>query len=102
VITYGAAAWLTPKRSGKGAVVQAIQKVQNKGLRAVTGAYRATLIRELEKKVLVSLINIYYSKLRARHIRRTYFSPAKVFIQEQYKMIRGRLRQRRRQRAQPA
>jgi hypothetical protein len=27
VITYRAAAWLTPERSGKGAVVQAIQKV---------------------------------------------------------------------------
>jgi hypothetical protein len=68
----------------------------------VAGAYRATLIRELEKEVLVLLINIYYSKLCARHIRRTYSSPARVFIQEQYKMIRGRLRRRRRQRAQPA
>jgi hypothetical protein len=32
VIIYGAAAWLTPERSEKGAIVQAIQKVQNKGL----------------------------------------------------------------------
>jgi hypothetical protein len=68
VITFGAAAWLTPKRSGKGAVVQAIQKVQNKGLQAMAGAYRATLIKELKKKVLVLLINIYCSKLCARHI----------------------------------
>jgi hypothetical protein len=60
------------------------------------------LIRELKKKVLVPLINIYCSELRARHIRRTYSSPAEVFIQEQYKIIRGRLRRRRRQRAQPA
>jgi hypothetical protein len=63
VITYGAAAWLTPERLGKGAVVQAIQKVQNKGLQAVAGAYRATLIKELKKEVLVPPINIYYSKL---------------------------------------
>jgi hypothetical protein len=82
VITYGAAAWHTPERSGKGPVVQAIQKVQNKRLWAVAKAYRATLIRELEKEVLVPLINIYYSKLRARHIRRTYSLPARVFIQE--------------------
>jgi hypothetical protein len=82
VIIYKAAAWLTPERSGKGAVVQAIQKVQNKGLRAVARAYCATLIRELKKKVLVSLINIYYSKLCARHIQRTYSLSAKVFIQE--------------------
>jgi hypothetical protein len=67
----------------------------------VAGAYRATLIRELEKEVLVLPIDIYYSELRARHIRRTYSSPAGVFIQEQCKMIRGRLRQRRKKRAQP-
>jgi hypothetical protein len=63
VITYGAAAWLTPERSEKGAVVQAIQKVQNKGLQAVVGAYRATPIRKLEKEVLVPLINIYCNEL---------------------------------------
>jgi hypothetical protein len=34
----------------------------------VARAYRATLIRELEKEVLVPLIDIYYSELRARHI----------------------------------
>jgi hypothetical protein len=99
VITYGAAAWHTPKRSEKALVVQAIQKVQNKGLQAVTRAYRATPIRELEKEVLVSPINIYYSELRARHIRRIYSLLAGVFIQEQYKIIRGRLRQRRKKRA---
>jgi hypothetical protein len=102
VITYRAAAWHTPKRSDKGPVVQAIQKVQNKGLRAVAEAYHATLIRELEKEVLVLPINIYYSKLCAKHIQRTYSSPAGVFIQKQYRIIRERLRQRRRKTAQPA
>jgi ribose 1,5-bisphosphokinase PhnN len=63
----------------------------------VAGAYRATLIRELEKKVLVSLIDIYYNELCASHIRRTYSSLARVFIQKQYKIIRERLRRRRRQ-----
>jgi hypothetical protein len=56
--------------------------VQNKGLRAVAGAYRATPIRELEKEVLVLLIDIYYSEHRARHIQRTYSLPAGVFIQD--------------------
>jgi hypothetical protein len=68
----------------------------------VAGAYHATLIRELEKEVLVLLIDIYYSELRARHIRRTYSSSARVFIQEQYKTIRERLRQRRKKKAQLA
>jgi hypothetical protein len=67
----------------------------------VARAYRATLFRELEKEVLVPLIDIYYSELQARHIQRTYSSPAGVFIQEQCKIIKGRLRQRRRKRAQP-
>jgi hypothetical protein len=83
-------------------LIQAIQKVQNKGLQAVARAYRATLIRELEKEVLVPLINIYYSKLCVRHIRRTYSLLARVFIQEQYRIIKERLRQRRKKRAQPA
>jgi hypothetical protein len=34
----------------------------------MTRVYCAILIRELKKKVLVLLINIYYNKLRARHI----------------------------------
>jgi hypothetical protein len=78
---------------------QAIQKVQNKGLRAVAEAYCATPIKELEKEVLVLPIDIYCSKLRARHIRRTCSFLAGVFIQEQYKIIRERLKQRRRKRA---
>jgi hypothetical protein len=68
----------------------------------VAEAYRATLIKELEKKVLVPLINIYYSKLQIRHIQRIYSLSAKVFIQKQYKIIKRRLRQRRRQKAQLA
>ena len=68
----------------------------------MAGAYRATLIRELKKEVLVLFINIYYSKLCARHIRRTYALLARMFIQEQCRMIRGRLRRRRRKTAQPA
>src|SRR5436309_1759531 len=58
VITYGVAAWLSTKQPRKGPVAQAIQNIQNKGLRAVTGAYQATLIRELEREVFIPLINI--------------------------------------------
>jgi hypothetical protein len=68
----------------------------------VAKTYHATLIKELKKKVLVLFINIYYSKLQARHIRKTYSLPAKVFIQKQYKIIKKKLRQRRRKRAQPS
>jgi hypothetical protein len=46
----------------------------------VVGAYCATLIKELEKEVLVLFIDIYYSKLCVGHIQRTYALLAKVFI----------------------
>ena len=59
------------------------------------------MIKELEKKVLILFINIYYSKLCIKHIQRIYSLLAKVFIQKQYKIIRRRLRRRRRKRAQP-
>ena len=68
MITYGVAAWLSTERPRKGPVAQAIQNIQNKGLRAVAGAYQATPIRELEREVFILLINIYYSKLYTRHI----------------------------------
>src|SRR5438552_11446534 len=49
VITYRVAAWLSTKRPREGLVAQAIPTIQNKGLRAVVGAYQATLIREVER-----------------------------------------------------
>ena len=54
------------------------------------------LIRELEREVFIPLINIYYSKLYARHIWRTYASPVGAFIQEQCSTISRRIRQKRR------
>ena len=41
MITYRVVAWLSSKqpRKGLGPVGQAIQKIQNKGLQVVTGAY---------------------------------------------------------------
>src|SRR5437667_566860 len=59
-------------------------------------AYQSTPIRELEREVFIPPIDIYYSKLYARHIRRTYASPVGVFIQEQCSMISRRIRRKRR------
>ena len=42
--------------------------------------------------MFIPLINIYYSKLCARHIRRTYTSLVSVFIQEQCSTISRRIR----------
>jgi hypothetical protein len=82
VIVYRAGVWHNPERPGKGVVARAISKVQSQGLRIIAGAYRATPIRELEKETLVPLINIYYSELRALHLRRTYSSLVSDFIRD--------------------
>ena len=57
-----------------------IDQIRKERIKVVAGAYRATLIRELEKEVFVPLIDIYYSELHSRHLRRIYSSLAGVFI----------------------
>ena len=46
----------------------------------MAGAYKATLIRELEKETFVALINIYCKEVLTRHILRTYTSLVGTFI----------------------
>ena len=46
----------------------------------MAGAFRATLIRELEKETFIPLIDVYYNELRAKHLQRTYSSQAGRFI----------------------
>ena len=68
--------------------------MQASGMRIVARAFRATPIRELEAKTFIPPLDIYYSKLRARHIRRTYSLLVRTFIKEQCRMISSRLRRR--------
>jgi len=79
-------------------VIKAISKLQSKGLRLVAGAYKATPIRELEKETFVPPIDIYCKEIWAKHIRRTYASPAGSYIQEQCRAIGSRLRRKKRKR----
>ena len=46
----------------------------------MAGAYKATLIQELEKETFVALINIYCKEVLTRHILRTYISLVGTFI----------------------
>ncbi len=80
MIIYRVVAWHNLEQWGKGSIVQAISKVQNQGLRAVVEAYWATPIRELEKEVLIPLIDIYYSEICAQHLQRIYSSSVSNFI----------------------
>ena len=82
MITYGAEAWFEPETSRQNKVVQAISKVQASGMRVVAGAFRATPVQELETETFTSLLDIYCSELRARHLRRTYASLVSTFIKK--------------------
>lgn len=58
-ITYGASAWHEPS---KGKAIRAglqAQKAQNRALRTITGAFKATPIRALEIEAFVPLIDLY-------------------------------------------
>jgi exonuclease III len=94
-VTYGAEAWFEAEVTKNSKVAQEISKIQTSGLRVVTGAFRATPIREVEAEAFIPPIDIHCSELRARHIRRTYASPVGNFIKEQCRMISSRLRRQR-------
>jgi hypothetical protein len=67
-IAYGAATWHTPSDNPavpKG-IASKLGTVQNKGLRAVAGTYRATPIRRVEVETFVPPIHIYLDSLVAR------------------------------------
>jgi hypothetical protein len=72
-------------------VIKKLEPIQSSGLRVIAGAFRATLIQELESETFITPLNIYYSELRARHLRRTYSSLVRTFIKEQYRAVRRRL-----------
>jgi hypothetical protein len=67
-------------------------------MRLVSGAYRATPIRELETETHIPPVDIYCKELRARRIRKIYSSPVGTYIQEQCRMISSRLQRRNPQR----
>ena len=95
-ITYGAAAWHSPESQKHNPVIQAISKIQTRGLRMIAGAYRATPTCELESETFTPPIDIFCNKIRARHLRRTYDSTPRHHITGQCQAIRSRLRRRKR------
>jgi hypothetical protein len=80
-------------------VIQIAAKYQSASLRAVAGAFKATPLRELETETYTPPLDIYCNEMYARHIQRTYSSKAGKFIQEQCRVIFGKLQRRKRRRA---
>ena len=73
-------------------MAKAISKTQVSGMRVVSGAFRATLIRELEAETYIPPMDIYCAKRQARHIRKVFASLTGAYIQEQCRIIYSQLR----------
>ena len=76
VLTYGAEVW---SKEYTNRAVKEAKLAQNKCLRTINGACRATLIRELEAEAFVPPIELAMREQRAAHIRRLFGAPAGDF-----------------------
>lgn len=69
-LAYGAAAWHTPSTKALGPSRE-FAAVQNRCLRRVSGAYKATPIRMLETEAAVAPLHLYLNKRVAEFVRRS-------------------------------
>ena len=94
LLSYGAPAWHSPKGDKKKArkVLEKVQKTQNKCLRTVLGAFKATPIASLETEAFVPPIDLYLDERIAAFQRRLQASPSYDTIQKACKTIQRRLK----------
>lgn len=76
--------------------VRKAKLAQNKCLRTVNGAFKATPIRELEAEVYVPPIDLVMKEQRAAHVQRVFQAPVGDFIRAQCLKIRKRAWRKRR------
>jgi hypothetical protein len=72
-IAYGAPVWHSPSKAidKPQGIARKLAGVQNKALRKVSGAYKATPIPRLEIETLVPPLNHYLDRLTANYLSRT-------------------------------
>ena len=59
VLAYRAGIWHSPGTNSARGLAAKLQPTQNKCLRVVAGAYRATLVRALETKTYIPPLDLY-------------------------------------------
>jgi len=93
-ISYGVSIWYSPGAKKGTSTTKTINKtletMQNRGLRQVTGAYKAVGGAILEKEADIPPIAQYLETRMAKELIRTYTSPASQFIRSQCEKIRLR------------
>jgi hypothetical protein len=95
LLSYGAASWHTPLgqgRKGANRPIAKLQRFQNKCLRTISGAYKATPIASLESETFVPPIDLYLDSRVAAFQRRIQGSPSYEVIQRACKNIQRRLK----------
>jgi hypothetical protein len=97
-MTYGAAAWHTPTKSpnrkAQGMAAK-LERIQNKCLRIVAGAYRATPIRSLETETFTPPIDLYLDSRLATFQKRLENSEVGQVIGNACNWIKARIKSRR-------
>ena len=56
---------------------------QNKGLKAISSSFQATLIKELKTETFIALINILLKEQRVVYFKYIYYTPIGNFIKAQ-------------------
>ena len=90
-ITHGAAAWYIPAglRGHRKGDVAKLRTIQGQSLRAVTGAYRATSVEELEIETSIMPLNLHLEKLIAKSIIRQAARRSRDAVEEATRRIRN-------------
>ena len=86
-LAYGAGVWHIPGRDLTQGLAAKLLPIQNKCLRVVVGAYKATLIRALEIEIYTLLLNLYLDGRLAVFRDRLANSQVGQAIQEVCKVI---------------
>ncbi|TVY59574.1 putative RNA-directed DNA polymerase from transposon X-element, partial [Lachnellula suecica] len=97
-ITYGAPTWHEPSKGKAIRVGLQAQKAQNRALRTVTGAFKATPIRALEVEAYVPPMDLYLHDKIANFQQRLDNSPVQQQIVDACKRIQRRTKQKIKQR----
>ncbi len=91
-LAYGAGVWHTPGRDAARGLAAKLQPIQNRCLRVVAGAYKATPVRALETETYTPPLDLYLDGRLAAFRSRLADSQVGQSIQEAYKVIQRRLR----------
>ena len=86
-LAYGAGVWHTLGQNSARGLAAKLQPIQNKCLRAVAGAYKATPVRALETETYTPPLDLYLDGRLAAFRARLATSQVGQLIQEAYKVI---------------